>query len=611
MAVALLLVAVVGILGVPARAVGAASTSPVITFATVPAPTAVAATPGQLVVLSAASCSTVYSVAANGAVSTFAILATTVTKCPEGAVAISPGLGNFAAGEVFVLLAGQLFEIPANGSSTPVHASLTFANLTKGNMGLTFDSTGSFGYALLATGGFHGATVQISATNEFQTVGTFGASVEGPAVAPLSFGTVGGDLVVAQSFTSTIYAMSPSGTVTTFAKFGAPAEQVSFVPALACAFSTTGDSYFVADATTNSLLAVPSSAFNKITGSGLVQGETRGAGVLHPNGTASLFLRMTGTLKAAAYVACPVGVAQAQDLGSRGLNGTALNLIGYDPATQQLVGTDPTQAPSQIFVLNGSTLAFVRNVSTGLDPAAVAFNPSTDTLFVANTGSDNLTVLNASTYQELGNVSTGAGSAPIGVAYNSGNQKLYVANSGNDTIDVFSLANRVFPNQNQVIALSGMPLGLVVDPKDGDVYVVGNVSGAGIVWEIHAFKLIQTLSVGTDALAIAVNNGTGTLYVTVYGSNQLVFIAPGDNLTSTIPLPLPVGVAFDPRNGLLFVDSADGNMRLLQGTTVIASYLFGANPGPLIYDPDSGLVYGAADVTIFGVDPRIIIGGSG
>ena len=610
---ALVLVAFLAVLSTPASASTARGVSPVVRFAAIPSPTAVAATSHELVALSGASCSTVYSVATNGSVSILATLVTSLTSCAESAIAISPGLGNFATGEVFVLLAGELFEVPAAGSSAPIAAALTLANLTRGNMGLAFDATGTFGYTLLAVGGSHGFVDEIDAASEVRSLGSFGVNVEGPAVAPTGFGTVGGELVVAQSFGSSVLAMDPTGSVRPFASYGSPAEGISFVPTIACSFSTTGDAYFVADTSNNSLLAVPASTFGKVAGSGLILGEARGAGVglLLTNGSTSRLLKISGNLEGASYVTCPAGIAKTVDLRAHGFNGTSLNIIGYDPATQELVGSDPTTAPSQIFLLNGTTTAFVQNVSTGLDPVAVAYNAQDDTLFVANTGSNNLTVLNATTFQELGSVSTGMNSSPVGVAYNPGNQKLYVADSGNDSVVVFSLANNVFPNQNQVLRLPGSPLGLVVNPRDGNVYVVGNASGTGTVWEIHAFKVVHTLSVGTDARSIAVNNGTGTVYVTVFGSNELAFVAPGDTLTTDVALPGPIGVAFDSQRGLVFVDRADGNLSVLQGTTIIANYPFGADPGPLVYDPASDLVYGAADVTLFGLDPRIIIGGSG
>ncbi len=611
-ALAFLMVAVVFLAAPPAAARPAAGgSSPASVFASISGPTAVAATPGGLFALTS-SCTSVYAISATGKVTTFATLATSLNKCAGSALAVSPGLGNFPAGEVFVLQAGSLYEIPATGSTTPIAAALTLSNFTGGYMGLTFDYTGSFGYALIATGGKSGYVDSIDAGNQVQYLGTYGVPVEGLSVAPSSFGTAGGYLMAAQVSKSTVYSMSPGGAVGSFARW-TNAEVVSFVPKLACSFSTTGDPYFIADTSSNSILAVPGSTFSSVTGSGLVLGASRGVGVgtMSSSGSTSSLFTVSGTLGGASYVTCPVGVTQKIDLSSQKLNGTDLNLIGFDPASRELVGVDPTNAPSEVFLLNGSTGAFVQKVAVGLDPTAVAFDGKQGALIVANSGSSNLSMLNATNYQELGHLSTGTGSAPVGVAFNPQNQKLYVASDGTNSLTVFSLANNLFPNQNQVTQLGGAPVALVVDPYDTNVYVLGNVQGTGTVWEFHAFSQVASLSLASQASSISVNNGTGTLYVTVPGSNELTLVAAGDTLASSISISDPVGAVFDPQNGLVFVLQGNGDLSIVQGSSVIDTYLFGSNPGPIVFDPVSNLAYGAADVTVSGVDPRIIIGGSG
>ena len=510
-------------------------------FAAVPSPIAVAATPHALLVLSGASCSAVYAVSAGGAVAPFATLVPSANKCTEGAIAISPGLGNFPSGEVYVLENGALYALPAGGSPVPIAASETIANLSGTYPAQAFDYSGSFGNALLATGGKYGNAYAIGPTGDATFLGAFGTTVEGPSVAPLDFGAFGGDLMVASEGKSPVYAMAPgpSHPIQVFSQWP-DSEAVSFVPGLSCSYATTGDAYFVADYSANEILTLPSATLRAYAGSALLLGEYKGVGVgiVGASGALAGSLPIPGTLEGAAYVTCPVGIAQAIDLTSQGfdtINGSDLNVIGFDPASGQLVGADPTGAPSQIFLLDGATGQFDRNVSVGLAPSSVAYNPKSNVLYVANRGSDNLTLLNASSYAELGSVSTAPGAAPVGVAYNAQNTKLYVANAGDWSVEVFSLANNLFPNQNQLIALPGAPAALVADP---------------------------------------------------------------------------VGVAFDSEDGLVAVVGGDGTLSILAGTSIVAAFVLGQDPGPLVYDPVSNLVYAAADVSFSGVDPRIILGGS-
>lgn len=584
-------------------------------FANVTSPNAVAAAPGLLVALSSASCSSVLTVDPNGSVSPYATLATNVSRCPAQAVAIAPDLGNFVTGTVYVLQGDVLYEIPAGGGTgAAIAPSLTLPSLSGGSPSLTFDTSGAFGYALLAVGNTKGNVLAISAADQVQAIGSFGTTVAGPSVAPLGFGTVGGDLVAASGGHTTVYAMSPNGSVTSFASWPY-AEAVSFVPLIPCSFSTSGDSYFVADASDNALLALPASMFSSVRGLGLVLGQRHGVGVglLAANGSTSPFLPLTGMLVGAAYVSCPIGVSRTIDLTSRGFGSERLNLLGFDPATDQLVGADPSMAPSEIFLLDGSTGALGRNISVGVDPTSAAYNAKTNELFVADTGSDNLTVLNASTYAQLGSLPTGEGSAPVGVVFNPSNQKLYVANSGNGTVAVYSLADNKFPNQNQIIALGGTPVALTYDPIDNNVYVVGSVGAAGAVWEIHAFDVVAELTLPGGAGGVAVNTTSGLLYVTVPSLNEVEFVAPGATLVVTVSVgDEPTGIAFDAFDGHLVVANyGDGTFSVLAGTQLIDTYLVGTDPGPLVYDPIDHQVYVAADTTLLGLDPRIILGGGG
>lgn len=613
------------VLGTLAMAAAAPVASPPSSaFSSVPSPSAVAATPQEVLALSSSDCSEVYNVTQGGSAPSFTTLPTSANKCPEGAIAIAPGLGNYPAGQVYVLQNGVLFVIPANGSASGI-AAVPLPSLAGEYPGLTFDYSGSFGYALLATGGKYGNVVEISPSNVPRNIGAFGATVEGPSVAPSSFQGFAGDLMVASEGHSQVYAMTPPNAtgavaVSTFAEWQ-DSEAVSFVPSHGCTLGSTGDSYFVADTSANAILAYPSSTFASLAGgaSALILGEYKGAGVGvvgSAGGSATSFLPISGTLEGAAYVTCPVGVVQAIDLTSHGFDtqdGSGLNLIGFNPATGQLIGVDPTNAPSEIFVLNGATGAFEGNYSVGLNPSAVTYNPQTNVLFVANEGSSNVSLLNATNYQELGNISTGAGSAPIGLVYNGQNEKLYVASAGTNTTDVFSLVNNFFPNQNQITYLPGAPVALVVDPVDHNVYVVGNDGTTGQVWEFHAFALVDTAVLTGNASSIAVNTTSGLLYVTSPSANELVTLAAGDAFlqpSGNVTIPVPVGVAYDSQDGLVVVVSLNGNVSILAGGQIVATYVIGQDPGPLFYDPVSNLVYAAADVTVGLNDPRIILGGT-
>src|SRR5687768_1362322 len=75
-----------------------------------------------------------------------------------------------------------------------------------------------------------------------------------------------------------------------------------------------------------------------------------------------------------------------------------------------------------------STISTVSATLTGQDPRAVAVNPITNKIYVANWQSANVTVIDGATDTVDGEVPVG--SFPIAIAVNPNNNRIYVASQG-------------------------------------------------------------------------------------------------------------------------------------------------------------------------------------
>jgi hypothetical protein len=145
---------------------------------------------------------------------------------------------SFGRGTVFALQPGAkpgIIAISTDGRAR------RFASLPAVDRptGIAFDTTGEFGHRLLVTARspYSGVLLAVNCTG---TVGTIAATtpvVEGGiAVAPLSFGRYGGDLVGANESNGRVYAFGPDGSVAKLAVSGLPyggdigVESVGFVP---------------------------------------------------------------------------------------------------------------------------------------------------------------------------------------------------------------------------------------------------------------------------------------------------------------------------------------------------------------------------------------------
>ncbi|MGH9989752.1 MAG: YncE family protein, partial [Nitrososphaera sp.] len=77
----------------------------------------------------------------------------------------------------------------------------------------------------------------------------------------------------------------------------------------------------------------------------------------------------------------------------------------------------------------------ISSIPVGLQPYAITLNSDTGNIYVANSGSDNVVVIDGSTNTVVGEPIP-VGDGPIALAYNSHNHYLYVANANEKTVGV-------------------------------------------------------------------------------------------------------------------------------------------------------------------------------
>jgi YVTN family beta-propeller protein len=102
--------------------------------------------------------------------------------------------------------------------------------------------------------------------------------------------------------------------------------------------------------------------------------------------------------------------------------------ILYDPGFDSLVVANSHS--NYVTVFGGSFLPF--NVTTGTDPDFVGYDPLQGTLLVSNFGSNNVTILNAVTLSHVTDIDVGV--APGQIVYDPADQMDYVANSGSNNV---------------------------------------------------------------------------------------------------------------------------------------------------------------------------------
>jgi YVTN family beta-propeller protein len=196
----------------------------------------------------------------------------------------------------------------------------------------------------------------------------------------------------------------------------------------------------------------------------------------------------------------------------------------------------------------GSTIA------VGNGPFAVAVDPATANVYVANDYDGSVSVISEATGAVTGTITVG--NVPWGVAVDSVTGTVYVANSKDNTVSVISEATSAV---TATIPVGTQPSAIAVDPVTGNVYVANYYSAFadGTVSVISAATgtVTGTITVGSYPYAVAVDPTAGNVYVANGGIGTVSVISEATGtVTGTIAVGIqPTGVAVDPTAGNVYV----------------------------------------------------------
>ena len=203
-------------------------------------------------------------------------------------------------------------------------------------------------------------------------------------------------------------------------------------------------------------------------------------------------------------------------------------------------------------VINATSQTVALTLAVGVDPDAVLVDPSNSRVYVANCGSDNLTVFNSSSRVNVGSVPVGI--CPDSVAVAPSGQLLFVANyfgpGGTSNLTVVNLTTAI---ATASISTGGAADGLSVDPANGYVYVANGYANDVVV--INATTLaaagppiaVTLGSYETYPTAVVFDPATWTVFVPAAFTSGIYVIAnaPSVAFAKVTPFPSEVGVPFE------------------------------------------------------------------
>lgn len=208
-----------------------------------------------------------------------------------------------------------------------------------------------------------------------------------------------------------------------------------------------------------------------------------------------------------------------------------------------------------------ATLAVVAVIPVGAEPNGVAFDPARDEVWVANKGDATVSVIDTRTRQVVATVRVGDG--PDSVATDPDQGRVVVSNFGSDTVSIIDAVRRTVV---ATIPVGGGPQGIAVDTSTHTVFVANEV--AGTVASIDPTTgTVSTITVGEEPDGVAIDVVGHRLYVANRVSDTVSVIDTRTRqVTDTLPAHIPHGVAIDPGTHTVYVTRYLGH---LSGSDVI------------------------------------------
>jgi YVTN family beta-propeller protein len=256
-------------------------------------------------------------------------------------------------------------------------------------------------------------------------------------------------------------------------------------------------------------------------------------------------------------------------------------------------GTSPDPAPARIYVTNqldntasvidGRSHRVVATVRVGVSPAQMAVSPDRKSVYIANTGSDTVSVLNTGTNTVARTISLPRRSSPVDVALSPSGRFLYTADGGANRVSVLDTRSR------RVVAsvrVGTQPLSLAVAPDGKTVYAANSGSGDVSVIDARTNRVLRAISTGRFPSGVAVTPDGASVYVTNELSGVTVIDAGDGTVRARLREPSPFSVAMSPNGDRAYVASlGPGTLTVIDtGTHRVRSTV---SVGPYGTDPFS------------------------
>ena len=244
---------------------------------------------------------------------------------------------------------------------------------------------------------------------------------------------------------------------------------------------------------------------------------------------------------------------------------------------------------NNVSVISDSTNTVVATVPVGTNPYAIAYDSGTGEVFVGNQGSSNVSVISDSTNTVIATIPVGQ--TIYDMAYDSGTGEVFVANYHSDNVSVISDAT------NTVVAsveVGTGPVAVGYDAGAGEVFIANfNTDNVSVISDVTN-TLVATIAVGGGPYWATYDSGAREMFIpNIYSSNVSVISDTTNTIVATVAVGSGPGIAaYDSGAGEVFVgNGGSNNVSVISDTTntVVSTIGVGTGPNAIAYDSTPGV----------------------
>ncbi|MCW2882902.1 MAG: beta-propeller repeat-containing protein [Sphaerisporangium sp.] len=240
-----------------------------------------------------------------------------------------------------------------------------------------------------------------------------------------------------------------------------------------------------------------------------------------------------------------------------------------------------------VSVINTATNTVTATIAVGSVPDGVAIAPNGRRAYVANFSSKNVSVIDTVTNTLVTNIALPGATDPVGVAVSPDGTRVYVTNFSSNNVSVINATNNTFVTN---IGLGGAlsPIGVKFTP-DGTRAYVANL-GSGNVSAITATNDTFVTNIPVPAINnrdLVITPDSGRAYVTNQSGNVFVINTTTNSFDTTIPLTgatFSFGIALTPDGSRAYVANyGSDNVSVINtiGNTFVRNIALHAGSSPL------------------------------